>query len=285
MDYDYDYDHDYMYDEYDSSSEQTTNLRGGSLEGTFFPRSTPPSKPFPTFADNWEKNHKVPLTITLPRGARLGNPFNPDPATYQTAERDAARSGKIRCLGFDDSYLLPVEREGDDVTGFGPLRGDRNLGSLRGRPWKPTRLELTMKWPLGQELGSDWYRLIFVHLHLRTWGMAEKYFGYGDIDLTTAPGRSLWTQAGLGKAFVHYAQLVARQDNVTGGWETLLASQAHRKCLVTGVVAKALQTEVFDEYLFGANEVTKQMFASQDKATITNEGEFAGYFLGGLVRM
>jgi hypothetical protein len=41
---------------------------------------------------------------------------------------------------------------------------------------------------------------------------------------------------------------------------------------VTGVIARVIQMEVFDEYLFGASEIARKMFKLQDSATITNEG-------------
>jgi hypothetical protein len=106
---------------------------------------------------------------------------------------------------------------------------------------------------------------------LRIEAVVTEYFGYGNLEVPG--GRKAWKMAGMGEAFLHYAQLVARQDNNAGGWEVVMREKARRVYLVMGVLTRVLQTEVFDEYLFGVDKKTREMLKAQDKLTVASEGE------------
>ncbi|KAL2261457.1 hypothetical protein VTK26DRAFT_4110 [Humicola hyalothermophila] len=130
-----------------------------------------------------------------------------------------------------------------------------------------------MRWPEGDdnrgELHSEWYEMVYTHLYVRTAEFVHRYFGHGDI----RQREGIWTGGGgFSRQFRWYVEQVARQDNAAGGWDQLLAMRLHREYLVTGVIGKVLEREVFEELLFGADETQRKMLEAHDEATIQQEG-------------
>ncbi len=201
----------------------------------------------------------------------------PPSAEYEAVAKDRFYNRRVRMLGIRDSLLRPVPPL---PTGEGwfdglpwPGRRPRALGELTSGGWRPTRAGFELRWPDG-EVDSVWYENVYSHLYLRVWGVAKEYFGFGDLpDVGGGPG-SVWLDAGFSTQFMWFVEQIAMQDNRTGGWDELLVKQLHRTCLVTGVIGKALETCVFDDLLFGADETQKKMLEGQDECTLELEGEF-----------
>ncbi|KAK1782690.1 hypothetical protein QBC45DRAFT_191594 [Copromyces sp. CBS 386.78] len=170
----------------------------------------------------------------------------------------------------------------------------RHVTSIRESGWRPTQLgvgeppirwpiplegEGKDKWEISREFQSDWYEILWTDLMRRAYRWAEKYFDNQGADVGVSAKSvkdwtpNLWKQAGVSDQFVHYASLVARQDNNhPAGWDVLLAKGRYRKFLVVGVLVRLLQEQVFDELLFGADRETKRMLEAQDECYIEMDG-------------
>ncbi|KAK3694856.1 hypothetical protein B0T22DRAFT_533829 [Podospora appendiculata] len=186
---------------------------------------------------------------------------------YKLREPDPHRKRKLAVLGIDESLVEPADSPSSGRWRWGG--GRRSLVQLQGAAWRPTQMRFVMQWPAG-ELPSDWFEILYVHLFVRVARFAERYIEHGDID---AEGEgSVWAARGFSEQFVYYAGLVARQDNLAGGWDHLLTSRLHRKYLVMGVIAKVLETSVFDKLLFGASEAQLDVLAAEDEATLEVDG-------------
>jgi len=257
----------------------------------------PPRPEFTTpdpFAESTEEGMPRQIYGILPR-EKLRQPFQPESKSYEAMAHDPQRKAKIALLGIDESRAQPAEKP-QVLSGRGtvPMFGldrwstlvgmgdNRNLADLKTGDWRPTRLGFHIKWPQGiEEFHSQWVELVLVHLYLRVAEFAARCFQHGDIPSTPSTRdssaskrkRSLWKSAGFSPTFLHYASLVAKQDNNAGGWDILLESKLHRKYLVTGMVNRVLQTKVFDELLFGATDKTKAILDAQDLGIIDNEGD------------
>jgi hypothetical protein len=183
-----------------------------------------PNKPFLSFAERFHKQQargrdRDPYRSVLFPGRRepLPERFNPNPEVYELTGPDERRRAKIELLGFDEPTLQPLP----DPSGV----ESRNLDDLLRGGWRPARLEFSKRWPVGGEVETNWYRMVYVHWHLRMVEFVGKYFGNGDF-VSEWEGGKLWNEVGVGEAFLHYAQLVARQANDDGGWEALLGENS-----------------------------------------------------------
>ncbi|KAJ4388351.1 hypothetical protein N0V85_007649, partial [Neurospora sp. IMI 360204] len=165
---------------------------------------------------------------------------------------------------------LRLDGLGVDVTPVIP----RQVVTIRESGWRPTQLGFDhIRWPTDKEkeFQSDWYGILWYDLMQRVYRWAEKYFDNEGSDVKLAAKSvkdwtNLWKQAGVSDQFVHYASLVARQDNNhPAGWDVLLAKGRYRKFLMVAVLVRLLQEQVFDELLFGADRGTKRMLEAQDE--------------------
>lgn len=199
---------------------------------------------------------------------------------YEAVARDRLYNRRLRMLGLRESLLQPSTqaREGwfrgsDGRWWQGP---PRVLEVLTNGEWRPTRTRFELRWPDG-EADSVWYENMYSHLYLRASGVAKEFFGYGDLPASAGGGGKglVWLDAGFSTEFMWFVEQVAMQDNRAGGWDELLVKQLHRTCLVTGVIGKALETCVFDDLLFGADETQKKMLEGQDECTLDLEGMFS----------
>jgi hypothetical protein len=162
----------------------------------------------------------------------------------------------------------------------------RDLAGLAADGWYPTRTRFDHPWRKA-EYETEWYEAMYWNLFVRVREFVEEYFGCGDI-----PGVPIvppvgggggggeergfpWLEGGFSKEFMWFVEKVAIQDNNAGGWDALLRRGVMRECLVTGIIAKLLETSVFDELLFGADQTQKTMLESQDECTLQHEGEWS----------
>ena len=173
-------------------------------------------------------------------------------------------------LGIDESSILehdaPERRR--EARWLSSSRRDL-LRELDLANWEPDRLGWSRMWRI-KEAESEWIQRFYSHLFLRVNGFVTENFGHGDIETGT---KYVWTSRDFSKHFVHYAQLVARQDNHNGGWDWMLQTGRQRVYLVLGIIGKMLQTHVFDDLLFGGGESAKSILQSQDEGLITLEGK------------
>lgn len=155
---------------------------------------------------------------------------------------------------------------------------------IRESGWRPTQLGFEhIRWPttsLGTEFQSDWYEILWYDLMRRVYRWAEKYFEETQdvkvAEKSVIDWSNLWKRAGVSDHFVHYASLVARQDNNhPAGWDVLLAKGRHRKLLMVGMLVRLLQEQVWDELLFGADKGTKRMLEAQDECWIDMDGRLS----------
>ncbi len=152
----------------------------------------------------------------------------------------------------------------------------RQLRELTKGDWRPTRMTFAGRW-MEKELSTEWYETLYRDLFRQTRKFVMEYFGYGDLPTTLAAGEggsgSVWLEGGSSKHFRCFVKKVAKQDNNAGGWDALLVDRRKREWLLTGVVGKALETCVFEDLLFGADEGQKKMLEAQDECTLDLEGE------------
>ncbi|KAK3907023.1 hypothetical protein C8A05DRAFT_40206 [Staphylotrichum tortipilum] len=184
---------------------------------------------------------------------------------YEAVAKDRLYNRRVRMLGVRESLLRPP----------------RVLDELTSGGWRPTRTRFELRWPDG-EIDSVWYENVYSHLYLRVSAVAKSYFGYGDLQGLGGAGAGgggggggkglVWLDAGFSTQFMWFVEKVAMQDNRAGGWDELLVKELHRTCLVTGVIGKVLETCVFDDLLFGADEIQKKMLEGQDECTLELEG-------------
>lgn len=185
--------------------------------------------------------------------------YNPDETDYAVRPKEANHRSRVEILGIEESLLVP---QADRRS----ARRPRALKELR--KWRPTQMRFTHSWP-DEELPDGWFELLSLDLLLRVKSFVQKCFEFDDIMATR--GGSPWL-GGFSSEFISYASMVARQDKHNGGWDALLRSKATRGPLVMGVIAKALEVNVFDKPLFGADPVQDDLLSTQDQATIETEG-------------
>lgn len=192
--------------------------------------------------------------------ARKPKVYNPDETKYAVRPKEAHHRNRIQMLGIEESLLVP---QADRRL----ARRPRTVAELR--KWRPTQMRFKNSWP-DEELADGWFEVLSLDLLLRAKNFVKRYFEFGDI--TTTRGKSPWLE-GFSKEFISYAGMVARQDKHRGGWDAILRHKASRVPLVIGIIAKALEVNVFDQPLFGADPLQEEMLNSQDQATIESEGK------------
>ncbi|KAK3336766.1 hypothetical protein B0T19DRAFT_396477 [Cercophora scortea] len=201
---------------------------------------------------------------------------------YKLLQPDPHHKRKIEVLGIDESLVAPADIPSSSSSsswwrGWLGGGGHRSLSQLQHSEatWRPTQMRFVMQWP-DDEMPSKWFEILYVHLYVRVARFAERYIEFEDIEDEYDQGSGyVWAAAATGlfsKQFIYYAGLVARQDNMAGGWDCLITSKLHRKYLVMGVIAKVLETSVFDKLLFGASEAQLDVLSAEDEATLDVDG-------------
>jgi hypothetical protein len=232
----------------DTDYPHPIGIRGGDL-GRNLKGYHPPEQPY-----NWytKRPTKTQGDILLTRESKIG------------MLRDH--------LGIDESNIMAPDAP-ERLRDAKWLRSHRRnlLQELDVANWEPGRLGWLRMWR-PDEVESEWIQRFYSHLFLRLNEFVSVNFGHGNVDTTGAP---IWATGGFSKHFVHYAQLVARQDNHTGGWDWLLHSGRQRVYLIVGIIGRMLQTHVFDDLLFGGEDSAKAILQSQDEGLLTVEGKMS----------
>ncbi len=151
----------------------------------------------------------------------------------------------------------------------------RHIQELTKGDWRPTRMRFDERWAAG-EIPNHWYENRYRNLFRLARKFAVENFGYGDLPTPLAAGEGgsgfVWLE-GTSKHFRCFVKKIAKQDKNAGGWDELLVKRRNREWLLTGVIGKVLETCVFEDLLFGADEGAKEMLEAQDECTLEFEGE------------
>ena len=268
------------------SSDQSMSLRGGHEPGDFTrlvePGDNASSDEYSSQDGNGTDDGE---TIRFPLMPERGAVPAAKRGDRKLAERHSASSEAVRTLGYhwvektalhenlaehfgiDESLLAPLIPE---QPPGGRRSHSRSLEQLARQP--PSRMRFAMAWPRDKELPSAWFEILYTHLYARTFQLAERYFTYKHIPFVPQ-WDSLWVREDFSPQFVYYAGLVARGDAKTGGWETVLRKSYYRQYLIMGIIGKVLETSVFNELLFGADDSQATLLKAQDEATLHLEGE------------
>ncbi|KAK4032630.1 hypothetical protein C8A01DRAFT_50618 [Parachaetomium inaequale] len=269
------------------TTDTNLHLRGGSFADGYGynPNFT---RAFPTPRRSRSKSQKRGRQQEEDQEARP-DPYAPPSSAYEAVPKDPLYNRRARKLGIAESLLRPAAAAAGDAGqpwpgwvewlvaggGMGAAPRRRGLGELTSGEWRPTRTRFDVRWPEG-ELPSDWYEMVYLHMFVKVGELVRGYFGYGDVPGSEVGGGGregrVWLEAGFSEQFMWFVEKVAMQDNNAGGWDALLTKKVLRECLVTGVIGKVLETAVFDELLFGADEVQKRMLEAQDECTLQFEG-------------
>ncbi|KAK4129417.1 hypothetical protein N657DRAFT_677040 [Parathielavia appendiculata] len=185
--------------------------------------------------------------------ARLSPNSAPPSSEYKAAPGDAAHDKRAESLVIEERFLRPAP---DGIVGTGGgsswwlswlgWGSRRRLEELTSVGWRPVRLRFDVRWSDG-ELETDWYEVLYKHLYTKVGKFAKEYFGYGDLPVSEVTDEE------------------EGPDNNAVGWDALLIKGALRH-------GKALEMVVFDDLLFGADEVQKNMLVAQDECTLNFEG-------------
>ncbi|KAK0630039.1 hypothetical protein B0T17DRAFT_615746 [Bombardia bombarda] len=190
-------------------------------------------------------------------------------STYKILPESAQHKRKIKALGIEENLIRPDWSPSRlAIQDRRWWRKQRSLSDLKDT-WRPTRMRFIKQWPV-EEMESGWFEHVYIDLWLRVKKFADDCFGFADIK-PEAWEESVWLAGKFSKEFMFYASLVARQDRFAGGWDGMLTKMLNRKYLVMGIIGRVLTTSVFEELLFGANQMQMQMLEAQDHVTIQHE--------------
>jgi hypothetical protein len=205
-----------------------------------------------------------------------------EPATdYVSISATDEHAKRVNLLGIEESLLRPCV----------PSRATTKPRSLAELPrsYKPTRFRLLDASFALDEKSDTWFEMLFVDVYAHARRFAQAHFGFGDIPRGEEDGDeevdSLWLEAGgFTNECLAYAGLVARQDNLLGGWEALLRSERERTAMVCGIIARALEHGAWDKLLFGASGEQQRLLGELDLGTIGCDGLCILYHLLRLVQ-
>lgn len=223
-------------------------------------------------------NHPTYIVGTISKMASITNLlcFKPSPepeVTYLPIPADDEHFHRINHLSIEAPLLLAsVPPRTTDLP--------RSLRELP-RAFKPTRFRLLPTSPNAarEERPAFYFEILHVDVYANARRFVNMHFGYGDVPYLEEEdedeGHSLWLEGGgFPKEFLRYASLVARQDNLLGGWEALLRNEKERTTMLCGIIARALEDGAWDRLLFGANEEQERLLDEMDAGTIRCEGMF-----------
>ncbi|UPK99563.1 hypothetical protein LCI18_010498 [Fusarium solani-melongenae] len=136
------------------------------------------------------------------------------------------------------------------------------------RSFSPSRLALDFSL-VGQDMPDEFYETNFNTLLRNVYSLVQRVFC--PRDNTQAPKVSPWLRENPDE-FLHHIELVAHPDLRAGRWGRLLTDQAERTCLLTAIIFKVLDTNVFSSLLFGAGPEHEELLKSFDTELINAEG-------------
>jgi hypothetical protein len=100
---------------------------------------------------------------------------------------------------------------------------------------------------------------------------SEIYFCFPTTYTVDTDNNNPW-DAGMGPEFLRFAELVAEPDPHMGGWNRFMTDLGQRKWFLVGILARVLETRVFNELLFGATKPMNDMLVTMEKTLVTLEG-------------
>lgn len=139
----------------------------------------------------------------------------------------------------------------------------------------PTRLALEFR-PLHEEQGDEFYELNFGRLFVEVYTLAERTFS-----VTKRPGpvkRAAWLME-YSESFYKYAEALANPDSNAGNWSRLLRDEKERGFLLSAMIMKVLDTQVFSSLLFGADPDQLKILQTTDATYVGAEGTFSRFAL------
>lgn len=136
------------------------------------------------------------------------------------------------------------------------------------RSFSPSRLALDFSL-VGQDLPDEFYESHFNTLLKNVYALAQGV----SRPRENSHARKIhpWLRE-YPTEFLEYVQLVAHPDARAGKWGRLLTDKAQRTCLLTSIIFKVLDTNVFSCLLFGADLEHEALLSSCDSALIDAEG-------------
>lgn len=140
-----------------------------------------------------------------------------------------------------------------------------NKDEPRGR--QIARIDFT---PMHDSNPSDrWFSLRNRELYEESARFCARWFG--DVDFPADYQGSAWLED-YGEQFVQYTNLVAAEDRLVAGWETMMKLGKHRKWLVMGVLSQIMEKKIHSELLFGASEAENAELEKQDSMFLAADG-------------
>jgi hypothetical protein len=120
-----------------------------------------------------------------------------------------------------------------------------------------------------EDRSDDWFIEQFRHLSLRINKFSRDYFGLHDLD--EGEFHQPWA-AGMTPEFIRHVEEVAEADPADGGWDKLLRNTVQREWLISAIIMRILEIQVFSADLWGADAEEKELLLSLERAFITSEG-------------
>ncbi|CAG8955720.1 hypothetical protein HYFRA_00010986 [Hymenoscyphus fraxineus] len=119
---------------------------------------------------------------------------------------------------------------------------------------------------------KDAFHSLYTDIH----SLCHAFFGYPNLlspEWVKKTGTAKpWDAIGAMSEFTTFADLVAEEDQVVGGWEEMVGKGSSRKFLVVGVIVKMLKVRVFDEGIYGGSVQEGEMMHGVERALIDREG-------------
>ncbi|KAK8136806.1 hypothetical protein PG984_004746 [Apiospora sp. TS-2023a] len=150
-----------------------------------------------------------------------------------------------------------------NTTGEGD--GSRNKEEPRGRQIARIDFAATHE----AHPSDRWFSLRNRELYEESSRFCARWFG--DIDFPDEYRGSAWLED-YGEQFVQYSNLVAAEDRLVAGWETMMKLGKHRKWLVMGILSQIMEKKIHSELLFGASEEENAELEKQDSMFLAADG-------------
>ncbi|KAK7953464.1 hypothetical protein PG988_014158 [Apiospora saccharicola] len=150
-----------------------------------------------------------------------------------------------------------------NTTGEGD--GSRNKEEPRGRQIARIDFAATHE----AHPSDRWFSLRNRELYEESSRFCARWFG--DVDFPDEYRGSAWLED-YGEQFVQYSNLVAAEDRLVAGWETMMKLGKHRKWLVMGILSQIMEKKIHSELLFGASEEENAELEKQDSMFLAADG-------------
>jgi hypothetical protein len=246
---------------------------------------------------DWEKNRVVlkenfeifdkaerSVLETLSIGNLVSNPPLPLSSARMSTKRDGLdredepRGTKRRQDASekgDLQYLVDPGSDGQyDRNNPKRIKNDTWLMTKRAvklEVLKPQPIQLDFPPHTGKDHTDKWYVEMFQLLARRLDKFSAEYFTVHDLN--KGEFYQPWT-LDFKPEFLNYVEQVAEPDPMRGGWNALLRDTGNRKSLISAILMRILQNNVFSENLFGADKREEDSMASFERAFFDREGLF-----------